>query len=131
MNFNDLRQDLQQIVVDAEEYAIKNIQKSNDFDPYIYIEGNKLKRIIADDLDEVIDTAHEIIEDIDEETVIFVYSDSLEFKDGVLDAIIVQVFDSNEDFGYSFGLGYEIKNNIISFLNKRVFMGNLRNVLVF
>lgn len=132
MNFTDLRKDLQQMVVDAEEYAIKSIQESNDFTPYIYTEGNKLKKIITDDLEEAIETAHEIIEeDIEEETAIFVYNDCIEFKDGEITAIVLQIFDFNEDFGYSFGLGYNIENNTIKFLNQRVFLGNIRNVLIF
>jgi len=131
MEFLELKKELKQAVEQAEEYAIASLQSSNDFFPYIFSGDKKIKKIIEDTIDDAIEIAHEEIEDMEEETVIFVYKEAIELADGKFDAIVTQVFNDDEDHGYSFALIYRIINNKISFLNQRVSLGNIRNVLIF
>ncbi|TNH02267.1 hypothetical protein [Testudinibacter sp. TR-2022] len=131
MEFINLKDDLKKSVEQAEEYAIINLQNNVKFSPYISFGEKKIQKIIADSVDEAIEIAQEEIEDLDEETVVFVYKDKIQLTDGTFDAIITQLFNEDEESGYSYGLAYKIENGKISFLNKHIFLGNIRNCLVF
>jgi len=128
MEFEDLEKDLQAEVEKGEEIAIENIQNGVRFSPFIYFGEKNIKKMIADSLDEM---AEEEIESIDEETVVLIYSNKITLKDGSFDAIVSQVYNVDEGSGYSFGLVYKIEDNKMKFLNKRVFLGNVRNCLIF
>jgi hypothetical protein len=75
--------------------------------------------------------AEEEIEDLDEETVVLIYQNKIQLNDGNFDAIVSQIYNVEEDSGYSFGLIYKIEDAKIKFLNSRIFLGNVRNCLVF
>jgi hypothetical protein len=129
MEFIDLHDNLKQAVETAEQYAIMSIQNGVNITPYISLGENKIQKIIAEDIDTAIEAAQAEIEDLDAETVVFIYNDTLELADGTYEAIVSQLFNEDEDNGYSFGLAYKIEK--IVFLNKRVFLGNIRNCLVY
>jgi hypothetical protein len=131
MEFEELPLELKQSVEDAETYAIAATQDNTLFSPYIFLGSNAIQKIIADDIDEAIEMAQEEIEAMGEETVVFVYRDIVKLADGSFDAIVTQLFNVDEDNGYSFGLIYKIADDKISFLNKRIFLGNIRNCLVY
>ncbi|KAE9526287.1 hypothetical protein [Testudinibacter aquarius] len=131
MEFINLKYDLKKSVEQAEEYAIINLQNNVEFSPYISLGEKKIQKIIADSVDEAIEIAQEEIENLDEETVVFVYKDTIQLTDETFDAIITQLFNEDEECGYSYGLVYKIENSKISFLNKHIFLGNIRNCLVF
>ena len=131
MEFVNLKDDLKKSVEQVEEYAVINLQNNMDFSAYISLGENKIQKIITDSVDEAIEIAQEEIEDLDEETVVFVYKDTIQLTDGTFDAIITQLFNEDEESGYSYGLVYKIENGKISFLNKHVFLGNIRNCLIF
>ena len=75
--------------------------------------------------------ALEEIESLDEETVVLIYKDVIKLNDGSFDGIISQIYNVDEDSGYSFGLLYKLEDHKISFLNKRVFLGDVRNCLIY
>ena len=131
MEFIDLKDNLKQAVEEAEQYAIMNIQNGFTIIPYISLGENKIKKIIAGDIDTDIEVAHEENEDLNTETVVFIYNDTIKLADGNCQAIVCQLFNEDEDNGYSFGLAYKIEDKKIVFLNKRVFLGNIRNCLVY
>lgn len=131
MEFEDLEKYLQSEVEKAEEIAIENIQNGVDFSPFIYFGEKNIKKVIADSLDEAIEMAEEEIEDIQEETVVLIYKNTITLNDGSFDAIVSQVYNQDEESGYSFGLVYKIEDNKMKFLNKRVFLGNIRNCLIY
>ncbi|WP_312076434.1 hypothetical protein [Chryseobacterium sp.] len=131
MEFKELSNKLQAFTIDAEEYAIKAIQENIKFSPYIFLGSRKMKKIIAENLDEVVEIATEEIEELEEETVVLIYHDKVKLNDGEFDGIISQIYDIDEDSAYSFGLLYKIESNTINFLNKRVFLGKVRNCLIF
>jgi len=131
MKFEELETKLQSAIEKAEEIAIENIQLGIDFSPFIVFEEKEIKKFKADSLDDAIDKALEEIESLEEETVVLVYKDVIKLNDGCFDGIISQIYNVDEDSGYSFGLLYKIENDKISFLNKRVFLGDVRNCLIF
>jgi hypothetical protein len=131
MEFIDLNDNLRQAVEEAEQYAIMNIQSGVTINPYISLGENKIQKIIAEDIDTAIEVANEEIEDLNTETVVFIYEDTIELADGNCQAIVSQLFNEDEDNGYSFGLAYKIEDKKIVFLNNRVFLGNIRNCLVY
>ncbi|NTD97592.1 hypothetical protein G6M26_08765 [Agrobacterium tumefaciens] len=131
MEFEELETKLQSAIEKAEEIAIENIQVGIDFSPYIVFEEKEIKKFKADSLDDAVDMALEEIESLEEETVVLIYKDVIKLNDGSFDGIISQIYNVDEDSGYSFGLLYKLEDNKISFLNKRVFLGDVRNCLIF
>lgn len=129
MKFLDLPKELQQLTQQAEEYAIVAIQNEIEFSPYIYYPEKKMVKIQAEDIEEAIDTAYDLIEDSEQEKAIFVYHDHIELKDGLFDAIVTQIHSEDEDNGYSFALIYRYNDNKTEFLNERIFLGGIRNAL--
>jgi hypothetical protein len=131
MEFEELETKLQSAIKKAEEIAIENIQAGIDFSPFIIFEEQEIKKFKADSLDDAIDMALEEIESLEAETVVLIYKDVIKLNDGSFDGIISQIYNVEEDSGYSFGLLYKIEDNKISFLNKRVSLGDVRNCLIF
>lgn len=131
MEFIDLKDDLKQAVDEAEQYAIMCIQNEVNVTPYISFGKNKIKKIIANDIDTAIEIAQDEIEDLNTETVVFIYIGTIKLADGNCKAIMSQLFNVDEDNGYSFGLGYKFDNNKVVFLDKHIFLGNIRNCLVY
>lgn len=131
MQYEELEKALQIEIEKAEEIAIEYIQESVNYYPYIYFGENNIKKFKADSLDEAIDMATEEIEGMDEETVVLIFKEIIELNDGSFDAIVSQVYNVDEDSAYSFGLLYKIEDNKIIFLNKRVFLGEVRNCLIY
>ena len=135
MKYKELKKDIKNTIEKAEEIAIKNLSEDIEFSPY-YIYGensNKLKKLIASNIEEALEIAEETIEEIDDETetVVLIYKEKVKLNDGTFDAIVSQVYNIDEDSGYSFGLLYKYSNNKIEFLNERVFLGNIRNLFMF
>jgi hypothetical protein len=91
----------------------------------------EIKKFKADSLEDAIDIALGEIESLEEVTVVLIYKDVIKLNDGSFDGIVSQIYNVDEDSGYSFGLLYKIEGNKISFLNKRVYLGDVRNCLVF
>ncbi|MBC9910277.1 hypothetical protein [Chitinophaga varians] len=134
MEYTDLSPSLQAAAVKAENIAVEQIQSLRDFDPFILCGESldKIKRIQTRDTDEILEVAEEIIGEADDsETVVLAYPDTVMLKDGTFDAIVCQIYNVDEDFGYSFGQIYRIDEGKINFMNKRVFLGEVRNLLVF
>ncbi|MCX2429426.1 hypothetical protein [Pedobacter sp. GR22-10] len=131
MEFEELETKLQSAIEKAEEVAIENIQVGIDFSPFIIFDEKEIKKFKADSLDDAIDMALEEIGSLEEETVVLIYKDVIKLNDGSFDGIISQIYNVDEDSGYSFGLLYKLEDNKISFLNKRVFLGDVRNCLIF
>lgn len=135
MKYKELKKDIKNTIEKAEEIAIKNLSEGIEFSPY-YIYGensNKLKKLIAGNIEEALEIAEETIEEIDDdtETVVLIYKEKVKLNDGTFDAIVSQVYNIDEDSGYSFGLLYKYLNNKFEFLNERVFLGNIRNLFMF
>jgi len=131
MKFEELEITLQSEVEKAEEIAIKYIQDGINLPPFIIFGEKEIKKFKADSQDDAIDMALEEIEGLEEETVILIYKDVIKLNDGSFDGIVSQIYNVDEDFGYSFGLLYKIEDNKISFLNERVYLGDVRNCLIF
>jgi len=131
MQYGELEKELQLEIEKAEEIAIGYIQKHIDYSPYIYFGDNNVKKFVADSLYDAIELATEEIEDMDEETVVLIYKETIELNDGNFDAIVSQVYNVNEDSAYSFGLLYKIESDTVKFLNMRVFLGDIRNCLIY
>lgn len=135
MKYNDLNDKLKLKIENAEKIAIESIRDNNNFSPYIVYgkDMHKIKRLISNSIDETIDTAEETIDEIcdETETAILVYKDMVKLNDGTFDAIILQVYDDEEESGYSFGQLYKIIDSKISFLNERIFLGDIRNLILF
>lgn len=131
MKFTELREDLQKLVLSSEEYAIKCLKQENTFYPYIFIGENKIQKLLIEDLDLAIEKGQDIISDLDIATAILVYQDIISFRDGDIDAIVVQIHDMDEDDGYSFALGFKRESDKLFFLNEYVFIGDIRNCLIF
>lgn len=129
MKFSDLTEKLQAMTAEAEDFAIASLQEGVAFSPFIFYGEKKIVRIIADDIDQAIDEAHDIMEDSGEESAIFVYHDIIDLKDSSFDAIVTQIHDEDEDTGYSFALVYRIIDNKMQFLNERISLGEIRNAL--
>jgi len=131
MKFIELREDLQKLVLLSEEYAIKHLEQEDTFFPYIFVEENKIQRLLIEDLDVAIEEGHDIISDLDIDTGVLVYQDLISFSDGDVEAIVVEIHDMEEDNGYSFALGFKREGGKLLFLNEHVFIGNIRNCLIF
>ncbi|QJB31151.1 hypothetical protein HF324_07145 [Chitinophaga oryzae] len=134
MEYTDLTSSLQAAATKAENIAIEQIQSQRDFEPFI-LSGDSLdvmQRIKTRDMDEILDIAEELLSASDDsETAVLAYKDSITLNDGTFDAIVCQIYNVEEDNGYSFGLLYQIVNDNIRFLNKHVFLGKVRNLLIF
>lgn len=135
MEFLELNNEIKEVIEKAEEIAVNNLKNEIEFYPY-FVFGNenyKIKKIITDSIEEAIELAIEEIEEIEDETetVVLIYKEKVELKDGLFDAIISQVYNMDEDNGYSYALLYKVESGKIIFLNERIFLGNIRNVLVF
>ncbi|WP_108867172.1 hypothetical protein [Aquimarina aquimarini] len=134
MKYSDLDKKLQEAIEKAENIAIENIKEHQSFMPFI-LHGekmNKVKKIVSKNIDEIIDIAEEEIAEMeDSDIVILIYQDIIRLNDGDVNSIVSQVYGFEEDSGYSFGLGYRIGKDKIQFLNKRVFLGEIRNFLMF
>lgn len=131
MEYSNLRDELKHAVEIAEELAIESIKNNVDFSPYIFSGDKQIRRFFSDSLEDAIENAIEEIENMEEETVVLIFKDTIALKDGSFDAIVSQIYNDDEDFGHSFGLLYKIEDNTIKFLNKRVFLGEIRNCLIF
>ncbi|RAV29187.1 hypothetical protein [Sinomicrobium soli] len=131
MEYTNLDKRLQLVIEQAEELAIESIQSGSEFSPYIFYDEKKIKRIVSNNLEEAIDIAEDEIENMNSKTVVLVFHDIVKLNDGSFKAIISQLYDEDEDSGYSYGLLYKIENSRIKFLNKRVFLGEVRNCLIF
>ena len=131
MEFEELETALRSEIEKAEEIAIENIQTGINFSPFIFFEGKSIKKFVADSLDDAIDMALEEIENLEAETVVLMYKNIIALNDGSFDAIVSQIYNVNEDSGYSYGLLYKIEDNKMRFLNERIFLGNVRNCLIF
>ena len=111
------------------------MRKNQSFSPFIIYgkEFNKPERLMVNSIDEGIDIAVEFIEELSDgsEIVIFCYNEKIKLADGDVDAIITQIYGADEENGYSFAHAYKITNNEIVFLNKVIFLGNIRNFLVY
>ncbi len=119
------------MVEQAEEIAIGYIKNGIKFHPYIFTQDKKIEKILCDSLDEAIDEAVEKIEAMNDETVVLIFYDKISLKDGNVDTIVSQIYNEDEDKGYSFGLGYKIEDGNIQFLNRRIYLGDIRNCLVY
>jgi hypothetical protein len=131
MEFEELETTLQSEIEKAEEIAIENIQAGMNFSPFIIFGEKEIKKFKADSLEDAVDMALEEIESLEEETVVLIYKDVIKLNDGSFDGIVSQIYNVDEDSGYSFGLLYKIEDNKIRFLNKRVSLGDVRNCLIF
>lgn len=72
-----------------------------------------------------------MIEMEDTNITVLLYQDDIELKDGKITAIISQLYEFDEDNGYSFGLGFKVLKDKIKLSNERVFLGEIRNFLMF
>lgn len=126
-----LNPNLQAEVEKAEEIAISYILSNIKYSPFISFGNTHLKKFVADTLDEAIDAAVDEIENLEEETVVLVFHELIRLHDAKLDGIVSQVYNVDEDTGYSFGLLYKIEEGKIEFLKNRVFLGEIRNCLIF
>lgn len=135
MIYNDLNDKLKIKIENAEKLAIESISNNNTFSPYIVYgkDMKKIKRLISNSIDEAIDIAEVVIDEISDETetAILVYKDKIKLNDGTFNAIICQVYDDDEESGYSFGQIYKIINSKLSFSNERIFLGEIRNLILF
>ena len=131
MEFEELETKLQSEIIKAEEIAIENIQAGINFSPFIIYEEKEVKKFKADSLEDAVDMALEEIESLEEGTVVLIYKDVIKLNDGSFDAIVSQIYNVDEDSGYSVGLLYKIDDNKISFLNKRISLGDVRNCFIF
>jgi hypothetical protein len=131
MEFEELEASLRSETEKAEEIAIVNIQEGINFAPFIYYPEKNIKKIVADSLNDALEMAEEEIENLEQDTVILIYRDTVKLNDGSFDAIISRIYDVNEDSGYSYGLSYKIEDSKLKFLNKRVFLGEVRNCLIY
>lgn len=131
MKFEELNPTLQAEIEKAEEIAISYIRSNIKYSPFISFGNTHFKKIIADTLGEAIDAAVDEIENLEEETVVLVFHELIRLNDTNLDGIVSQVYNVDEDTGYSFGLLYRIKEGKIEFLKNRVFLGEIRNCLIF
>lgn len=134
MEYTDLSPSLQAAIAKAENIAIEQIRSQRDFEPFI-LSGDPLdaiQRIKTRDMDGILDMAEELLSETDDsETAVLAYKDRISLNDGTFDAIVCQIYNVEEDTGYSFGQIYQIVDGHIRFLNKRVFLGKVRNLLIF
>ncbi|MGN7824006.1 hypothetical protein ACTJJB_28030 [Chitinophaga sp. 22536] len=134
MEYTDLSPSLQAAMEKAENIATEQLQSLRDFNPFILCGESldKIERIQSRETDEMFEMAEEIIGEMDDsETTVLTYPDTIMLNDGTFNAIVCQIYNVDEDFGYSFGQIYRIDAGKINFLNKRVFLGEVRNLLVF
>jgi len=131
MQFEELETTLQSEIEKAETNAIENIQAGVNFSPFIIFGEKEIRKFKADSLEDAIDMALEEIESLEEETVVLIYKDVIQLNEGCFDGIVSQIYNVDEDSGYSFALLYKIEDNKISFLNKRVSLEDVRNCLIF
>lgn len=135
MEYLKLNKDLIKQAENAVKIASDFMLKSQFFSPFIIYgkESNKLERLITDSIDKALDAGVEFIEEIDDnsEIVIFCYNEKIKLNDGNLDAIVTQIYGVDEETAYSFAHGYKIIDKQIVFLNKIIFLGNIRNCLVY
>jgi predicted SnoaL-like aldol condensation-catalyzing enzyme len=119
----------------ALDLSIDSLSNGQSFSPFVLYgkEGDKLERFFAESLDQVIEAAVEFIEDIEDgsKIVILCFMDKVKLNDGTFDAVITQIYGSDEDKGYSFGHVYKIDNDKLQFLNKVIYLGDIRNCLVY
>ena len=135
MNYNNLNIKLKNMTEKAINIALDSLENGNQLYPFVVfgIDGKSLQRFIVESADDAYNLAEGFIEEIDEESpiAILTYYDKLKFKDGEYDAIIIQAYDEDEEDGYSFGQLYENTDNKIRILNKKYFLGKIRNILIF
>ncbi|MBC9933493.1 hypothetical protein [Chitinophaga qingshengii] len=134
MEYTDLTPSLQAAIVKAENIAIDELQSQRDFQPFILCGDtlDTIERIKTRDEEEMFEIAEELLGDMaDSTTAILVYKDNIKLNDGTFEAIVCQLYDMNEDSGYSFGQLYRFGENKIEFLKKRLFLGEIRNLLMF
>lgn len=134
MEYTDLTPSLQAAIVKAENIAIEQLESQRDFEPFILCGDtlDTIERIKSRGEDEMFDMAEALLGDMaDSETAILVYKDNIKLNDGTFEAIVCQLYDMNEDSGYSFGQLYRFGENKIEFLKKRLFLGEIRNLLMF
>ena len=135
MKYSELSDRIKSAIEKVENIATEEIAGNSVFHPFLFYKGkvNNLRRLMVDSIDEAIDLTEELIQDIEEDIdiVILTFKDKIELNDGIFDAIIYQIYDTDEDNGYSYGQIYEIKDGKIVFFNKKIFLGNIRNLLIF
>lgn len=136
MDYNSIAPQLKRLSEKAIDIALEIVRTEGaKLHPFV-IYGNdsdKLERFIVDSNDEALEAAIEFIEEIEDgsEAVVYVFKDLIQLNDGKFDAIIVQIYGTDEDNGYSFGQLYRVADNKIQLLNEKVFLGEIRNILVF
>ncbi len=125
MEYITLNNEIKIVIEKAEEIAISNLKNGIEFHSYLIYgkESDSIKKLISDSIEETIELAEEIIEKIDDdtETVVLIYKEKIELKDGLFDAIVSQVYNMDEDNGYSYALIYKVENDKIKFLNNHLF----------
>lgn len=135
MEYEKLDQALKTRAEEAINMALDLLSLSLPIMPFILYgqANNKLERFQLDDLEEAIELANEFIDEIEDGTrvAILCYLDMVQLNDGDFKAIIVQVYSTDEDTGYSFAQVYQLIENNIQLSNQKIFLGAIRNVLVF
>lgn len=136
MDYYKISSELKKVFEEAIEIALDTVSTENSELHSFVIYGknsDKLERFACDSGDEALDAAIEFIEEIDDgsENVVYAFKETIELNDGEFDTIVVHVYGIDEDTGYSFWQLYRVNDHKIQLMNEKVFLGKIRNVLVF
>ncbi|MBB6499899.1 hypothetical protein [Pedobacter cryoconitis] len=136
MEYNNLTPELKETAEKAIDIALDILKtKTEKFHSFVIYgeKKNKLERFITDSDDDALEQAIEFIEEIDDNSsaVVYAYQDEIKLKDGKEAAIVMNIYGDEEDNGYSFAQLYRYADNKIQLSDEKLFLGNIRNVLIF
>jgi hypothetical protein len=137
MEYEKLNVNLKDIAQKALNTALDSLDNGkNTFSPFLIYEKDKkvkLKRFQSGNSAEAFNMALEYIEDMEDApfAIALAYMDDVTLKDGRFPAIMINIYGDEEDSGYSYGQIYKIEAGAIMLLNKIMFLGNIRNALLF
>lgn len=135
MEYSNLSKRIKVVVEKVENLVITELVDNSDYNPFLIYgeDSDKIKRLMVNSIDEAIELAEDEIEIIEDntKTIVLTFKDKIALNDGIFDTIIYQIYDIDEIDGYSFGQIYNIENDEMVFLNKKIFLGKIRNPLAF
>lgn len=136
MNYSNLSPQLSTIAEKAIQIGLDTIstEKNKLYSFLVYGEqGSQLQRFVIDSDEEALNTALEFISQMDDlsSAAVYAYKDSITMNDGIFDAITIQIYGIDEEHGYSFSQVYRLSDKSLELLNEKLFMGKIKNALVF
>lgn len=138
MDYNNLSEEIRKFVDEVSNVAVGYLKKGEMFSPFLasrHDGKNKMNKYQGGSLDKALELAENDIQNLTADICVLTYIDTITLKDKGKEskstAIIFQIYGMEEDNGYSFALVYKFEGDRFFVANEKVFLGNIRNILIF